>query len=277
MTDYGLYRPYSSFLNRPEIRMYRLNSADETKSSADNKKDDGKRKHHDSSVIYQSREVQAVESDSSFTLLVDVPGVKKGDLQIEVEDDVLSVYAERKSGDTVTAKYQQRFVIDDRKVNLDQVQGNLTDGVLTVSIPKKEAPKPLEVVVANTYPPEETEDCKDMRFGLDVPGVKSGDLTIQFHDGKLHIEGERKKGTSAIQIRRTLSIDDKKIDTAGLQAFLADGVLTVKAPHKEAPSTRKLMVTVTTPAAIEQAPDKEAEISVETVNEEEEGNKESDA
>jgi len=86
-----------------------------------------------------------------------MPGVKKEDLEIGVKENVLSIYAERKSekisesnkeeGDgkenesIVISKYEQRFDIDAKGIDADNIRANLERGVLTVTLPKKEEVK----------------------------------------------------------------------------------------------------------------------------------------
>lgn len=80
------------------------------------------------------------ESESHVTLRLDLPGVPKSDLAIEVSEDVLSV-----SGKRTIAGEEHAFA---RRFDLaggfavEQIKAELKDGVLTVTLPRKEEAKP---------------------------------------------------------------------------------------------------------------------------------------
>lgn len=94
------------------------------------------------------------EDDKNYIIEMDMPGVKKEDLEIGVKENILSVYAERKKEDkteskngdkkeafVVVSKYEQSFNISDKGVDIDNIQANLDNGVLKITLPKKEEVK----------------------------------------------------------------------------------------------------------------------------------------
>lgn len=88
------------------------------------------------------------EDDKNYIIEIDIPGVRKEDLEIGIKENILSIYAERKKEDktenkesVVVSKYEQSFNISDRSVDVDNIQANLDNGVLKITLPKKEEAK----------------------------------------------------------------------------------------------------------------------------------------
>ena len=89
------------------------------------------------------------QTDTHYLVSFDLPGVAKDDLKIEVRDHQLMVSGEREGeksrseGETVSReRYSGSFMRSfslPHAVKPDQVQANLTDGVLRIAIPKGEA------------------------------------------------------------------------------------------------------------------------------------------
>lgn len=107
---------------------------------------------------------------------------------------------------------------------------------------------------------EVTENKKQFRLAIDVPGVKSDDMKIELeHDGRvLHLTGGRKVKTEKafeeykFEKRFTLGRD---LDTTKLTAHLANGVLVLTAPKKEKLPPAKQEIAITqgeAPEMIEQ-------------------------
>lgn len=98
--------------------------------------------------LYQ-RNYKIYEDDKGYTIEMDMPGVKKSDLEIGVKENILSIYAERKKvikseeGDKeeVVSKYEQSFNISDKSIDVDNIAANFENGVLILTLPKKEEVK----------------------------------------------------------------------------------------------------------------------------------------
>ena len=97
---------------------------------------------------------------------------------------------------------------------------------------------------------EVTENSKQFRLAVDVPGVKADDIKVNLeHDGRvLHMKGHRKveKENSyeeyKFEKRFTLGRD---LDTTKLTANLSDGVLVLTAPKKkEEPKSTTVPITL---------------------------------
>ena len=77
-----------------------------------------------------------------YTVSIELPGYKKGDVKAEVNDGVLMVTAE-KDGKT---SYQNSFSIKS-DVDTKSITANLEYGILTLTLPKKEVSKPRKIKV----------------------------------------------------------------------------------------------------------------------------------
>ena len=102
--------------------------------------------------------VNIITSEDQFDIELATPGNKKADFQIEVEDDVLIISSKTvsQSGDTETSyerkefgynSFQRSFNIPE-SVNTDKISATYKEGVLTVSLPKKEEalPQPKKLI-----------------------------------------------------------------------------------------------------------------------------------
>ncbi|MDJ0763631.1 MAG: Hsp20/alpha crystallin family protein [Myxococcota bacterium] len=108
--------------------------------------------------IYFSPTVDIYETDDAITLLADLPGVEKGNLDINVEDRQLtitgsvndpekglqSIYTEYGIGG-YTRSFKLGDAIDPSKIN-----AALKDGVLTLVLPKAEALKPRKIEITTS-------------------------------------------------------------------------------------------------------------------------------
>ena len=97
---------------------------------------------------------------------------------------------------------------------------------------------------------EVSENSKQFRLAVDVPGVKADDIKVDLeHNGRvLHMAGHRKveKDNSyeeyKFEKRFTLGND---LDTSKLTANLSDGVLVLTAPKKEKEEPKSTTVPIT--------------------------------
>jgi HSP20 family protein len=99
-----------------------------------------------------------VGSDGEFVLRADLPGLSEGDVNIEIEDNVLTISGERKSEQSERKegyyRVERSYGAFSRSLTLpegvdgDAVKASFANGVLEVRIPKPEAPKPRKVAIA---------------------------------------------------------------------------------------------------------------------------------
>lgn len=85
------------------------------------------------------------ETEKGFYVQLDAPGVKKEDVRISIEGQILLVEAERKG--RVAGVLKKRFSLPD-DVSVDQIAAQMNDGVLEIVLPKKEASRPKTIPVS---------------------------------------------------------------------------------------------------------------------------------
>ena len=110
--------------------------------------------------------LDAFEKDGTYTLRFDLPGVSSEDLDITVEDQVLTVKARREFEDNVGVNWMLRerpTGIHSRTVRLgdrldgSEVTASYDNGGLTITIPVKEEAKPKKIDVTVTSGQEAIE------------------------------------------------------------------------------------------------------------------------
>ncbi|XP_057960114.1 17.3 kDa class II heat shock protein-like [Malania oleifera] len=104
------------------------------------------------------------EYPNSYVFVVDMPGLKSGDIKVEVEDDnMLLVSGERKREaeedgakyvrmERRVGKFMRKFSLPEN-ANTDKISAVFQDGVLTVTVeklppPEPKKPKTIEVKIA---------------------------------------------------------------------------------------------------------------------------------
>jgi HSP20 family protein len=103
--------------------------------------------------------IDVSEDDKAFTVKADVPGVKKDDIQIEVNDDQVSVRAEvkqekeEKKGEKVVYSERSYGMVSrsftlPAAVDAKGAKAEYKDGVLTLNLPKKANGSSHRVTVA---------------------------------------------------------------------------------------------------------------------------------
>lgn len=106
-------------------------------------------------VVY-SPATDIFESESSITLLADMPGVKANDLDIDLRDNVLTLSGrvsppEGSGESTVLHEYRSGSFFRQFKLaeSIDQakIDAKLNDGVLRLELPKVERAKPRQITV----------------------------------------------------------------------------------------------------------------------------------
>lgn len=101
--------------------------------------------------------VDITESGDSLEIRAEVPGLTKDDVSVEVNENVLTIKGERKqeNGDKNEAvhrveraygRFQRTFTLP-RSVRSEDAKASFKDGVLTLSIPKIEQPKPKAIPI----------------------------------------------------------------------------------------------------------------------------------
>ena len=91
------------------------------------------------------------EGEYAYHIEVDLPGVKKDDISVDIKDDVLTISGQRKTKKEVKekdyykmessyGKFQRSFTLPDN-IDAENIEANSKDGVLEVVVPKMEKSK----------------------------------------------------------------------------------------------------------------------------------------
>jgi len=97
------------------------------------------------------------EENDRFVLIADIPGVKREEVEVTLEDGVLSIKGERRveteearegfhRKERVHGSFLRQFTLPDT-VNTDSISATVTDGVLEIGIPKQAKPEPRKISV----------------------------------------------------------------------------------------------------------------------------------
>jgi HSP20 family protein len=97
------------------------------------------------------------ETDDHFVAVVELPGMRKEDIDISLHDGTLTISGERKneSNNGETAQRTERYVGTFRRsialptrVDANKVNATYQDGILKVTLPKAEEAKPKQIQVS---------------------------------------------------------------------------------------------------------------------------------
>ena len=103
--------------------------------------------------------VDVSENGENFVVHAELPGIKQEDIDIELENNVLTLKGQRKFErkdekenyhfvERSYGSFYRSFTLP-RNVDPNGIQASFTDGVLTISIPKAEEAKPRKVQIGS--------------------------------------------------------------------------------------------------------------------------------
>lgn len=111
--------------------------------------------------------IDVFDTKDAVVLKAELAGMNPDDIQIEVEDNVLTVKGERRFEEAVDEeryyRVERRFGSFQRSLALPQgvraegISASYEDGILTISVPKVEEEKPKRIEVKATKPVETTK------------------------------------------------------------------------------------------------------------------------
>jgi len=98
--------------------------------------------------------VDIVENDNEIVVYADLPGVKREDLSVHIDDGTLTlsgVSQPRRTGaaqweEFGDVEYRRRFAVP-QTIDVPGVKAELRDGVLCLSLPKSTAAKPRSIEI----------------------------------------------------------------------------------------------------------------------------------
>ncbi len=102
--------------------------------------------------------VDIFETEKEITLLADMPGVKAGDLDIDLHENVLTLDGDVPAPEGVdevdvireyrTGKYYRQFTLS-QIIDQDKIKAEVRDGVLRLHLPKVKAATPRKIAVTS--------------------------------------------------------------------------------------------------------------------------------
>jgi HSP20 family molecular chaperone IbpA len=101
-------------------------------------------------LIAERAPIHFQETSEAATIALDVAGFSPNDIQVRMEDFVVSIDAKRvnKLGDTYVIR--RRFRVDKSTVLEDMVRANLSDHILEVVVPKKAKVGPRSIPISTS-------------------------------------------------------------------------------------------------------------------------------
>ena len=104
-----------------------------------------------------SPSVDITENKDSFALLADIPGVKPEDIEVSMDNGVLTVKGERKTEDKTEkddyrrverqyGMFYRRFTLPET-ANADKIEAHSEHGVLKITIPKQEVAQAKRITI----------------------------------------------------------------------------------------------------------------------------------
>jgi HSP20 family protein len=101
--------------------------------------------------------VDIKETNEALTLTAELPGLTKDDVQITIENQVLTISGERKFEKEVKGEtwhrversygsFSRSFTLP-ATVRIERVEASFTDGVLAIKLPKVEESKPRKIAI----------------------------------------------------------------------------------------------------------------------------------
>lgn len=98
--------------------------------------------------------VNVKESENEFKIELAVPGLKKEDFKLAIENNVLTISSERKEEQEEKDKngytrkefsyqsFSRSFNLPEKLVDAEKIEASYNEGILNISIPKREEQKP---------------------------------------------------------------------------------------------------------------------------------------
>lgn len=101
--------------------------------------------------------LDVAEQDDAYVVKASLPGIKPEELDVSITDNILTIKGEMKREDTIS---EEQYVLRERRygaftrsinlptsVDVDAVEANYADGVLTLNVPKSEDTRRKQIAV----------------------------------------------------------------------------------------------------------------------------------
>ena len=104
-----------------------------------------------------SPSLDVLEDKDNYFILADLPGLKREDIKVSLEDGTLTISGERKTGtrteetsvhrvERFSGRFERSIALP-ATVSAEKAKATYTDGVLTLTLPKTEQAKPKRIDV----------------------------------------------------------------------------------------------------------------------------------
>jgi HSP20 family molecular chaperone IbpA len=108
-------------------------------------------------TFYITPATDILEDTEKYILRADLPGVKKEDLSISVENNTLEINGtvsndNFKIGEDANAQYSYKRVFKiNRDIDSEKISAHLENGILTMELTKSEALKPRKIEISSVH------------------------------------------------------------------------------------------------------------------------------
>lgn len=112
----------------------------------------------DDSGLLRSPDTEVIETEDAIHVVMEMPGVRLDNLDIGLEDNVLTVRATKQFEPVQNARYHlserrygtySRSFVLPRQVDADRIDASFADGVLRILVPKSEQARRRRIEVRN--------------------------------------------------------------------------------------------------------------------------------
>lgn len=115
------------------------------------------RAFNDSPGVFFSPSAEVEETEKAYRINFDLPGVKQSEVKVEVRDNVLTVSGERRGdmrspqfrSEILYGSFERSFTLPS-SVKAEQISAEFLNGVLSVTVPKAEAPKSRQISIGKS-------------------------------------------------------------------------------------------------------------------------------
>jgi len=189
--------------------------------------------HPGAGACNQNKARTSSDDEEAYVLRMDVPGVKADRISIEEKNGEVEITALRMNGEDVTKVYQEVFYLNPFRFDIDEAKAALTNGVLTLRIPKNQQANMKEIPVESASVPSELSNSSNnniFQHTLDLPGVPASSLEVKLVEDRVRLVGKRSIGDNKrVLVQRSFEVPPN-MDTLQARALLQDGVFTFLAP-----------------------------------------------
>ena len=100
-------------------------------------------------VARRRPEVEIFEDEQALWVSADVPGVEPGQIEVSLDEGVLSLTARTATADgALTSEFARRFTLrDPSRYDAEHISATLRNGVLELRVPKAERARPRQIRV----------------------------------------------------------------------------------------------------------------------------------